>query len=188
MKKSFALALSFTIFILLLSICSCNDRDNVQDSSAPFRSQQENSTIHVDGIDADVEYTFVTGEMGYTIGYDKSRFKRSAVDGKDVFSSNDSAKLEISLSDGKTVDASVEQFRVQMVDGGMTVSESKSVTVGTEYYSARYLSAEGVESKCECYFIPVENECLVLTFCFSENTGDGDKARLLAMLDTLTIA
>ena len=105
MKKSFALALSFTIFILLLSICSCNDRDNVQDSSAPSRSQQENSTIHVDGIDADVEYTFVTGEMGYTIGYDKSRFKRSAVDGKDVFSSNDSAKLEISLSDGKTVDA-----------------------------------------------------------------------------------
>lgn len=188
MKKSVSLALSLTVFILFLSICSCNGRGNVQDSSTPSRSQQENSTVHIDEIDTDVEYTFVTGEMGYTIGYDKSRFKRSAVDGKDIFSSNDSAKLEISLSDGKTVDASVEQQKMQMVDGGMTVSKTESVTVGTEYYSARYLSAEGVESKCECYFIPVENQCLVLTFRFSKNTGDGDKARLLAMLDTLTIA
>lgn len=188
MKIAKISSLISTMLVLIISVCSCSESNSSSNRNQSSSNRPSNSTIHVDGIDADVEYTFVTGEMGYTIGYDASRFSRESREGKDIFASNDSAKLEISLSDGKTVDASVEQFRVQMVDGGMTVSKPKSVTVGTEYYSARYLSAEGVESKCECYFIPVENECLVLTFRFSKNTGDGDKARLLAMLDTLTIA
>lgn len=168
--------LIFVIGIIstLLLICSCNG------NYLPLNKNDESSSV------ANVSSqngTTAVSEKGFRIVYDSEKFDYSAGE-KDVFTSKTTGSfLEIYLSGGKTVDDFADEYIVSVKNDGFTVSEPNSVAVGREFYSAKYFSAEKEGEKRECYFIPAQNECLVLIF---DIKGD-DEADLISMLDNLTI-
>lgn len=182
MKK---IALLFVALSVIALICSCSDGEK-DGSSVPDRSEPSESVLHIDGIN-DVEYTVISSEKGYRIGYDAEHFEYVSGE-KDVFSSRSSrSSLEISLSGGKTVDNSADEYISKLKSGGYSVTSPESIAVGTEFYSSRHFAAEKDGEKRECYFVPVENECIILIFDIDTDSEDNQSDILLGMLETLTI-
>ncbi len=171
MKKTVSAVIILTVLLLM---CSCNGNylplSNNDDSSLSENVSSQSGALAV-------------SDKGFRIVYDEDIFDYTAGE-KDVFTSKASGSfLEIYLSGGKTVDDFADEYIIDAKADGFSVTEPKSVAVGREFYSAKYFSAEKEGEKLECYFIPAENECLVLVF---DIKGD-DEATLISMLDDLTI-
>lgn len=182
MKKA---VLLFMIISAAVLMCSCSGGEK-GGSSLPDRSEPSESVLHIEGAN-DIDYTVISSEKGYRIGYDAEHFEY--VSGTtDVFSSQSSgSSLEISLSGGKTVDKSADEYISALKSDGYTVTSPESIAVGTEFYSSRHFTAEKSGEREECYFIPVENECLIMIFDINTAVDDSQSDILLGMLETLTI-
>ncbi len=162
-------------FCFLLCACSSTDNDN---KNSTAENTDAESLYTEDNAD---NFTFA-GDKGYRIGYDDQLVEFTGGD-KDVFTSKNGSVLEIYLSGGKTVDDCCGEYVAFLNNSGYTVTQPASVAVGREYYSAKFISAENNTDKKNCYFIPVENECLVLIF--DVKTGDEELFQL--MFETFTI-
>lgn len=171
MRKLFFITGIVSVFLLL---CSCNG------NYLPLNKNDDLSSVT--NVSSQSGTTAIS-EKGFRLVYDSEQFDYTAGE-KDVFASKTTGSfLEIYLSGGKTVDDYADEYIGSVKSNGFTVSDPKSVAVGREFYSAKYFTAEKEGEKQECYFIPVQNECLAMIF---DIKGD-DEAELISMLDNLTI-
>ena len=127
----------------------------------------------------------ISSEKGYSIRLNTENFEYTTGD-KDVYSAkNSNAFLEASLSGGKTVDTTLDEITNKLSGEQFALSKSESIAVGSEFYTARYFTAEKAGEKREYYLIPAQNECLILVFVFGDNADDN--AALSSVLETLMI-
>lgn len=127
----------------------------------------------------------ISSEKGYSIRLNTETFEYKAGD-KDVYSAkNSNAFLEAYLSEGKTVDTTLDEITTKLSGEQFALSKSESIAVGSEFYTARYFTAEKAGEKREYYLIPAQNECLILVFSFGDNAEDN--AALSSALETLMI-
>ncbi|MBQ2815142.1 MAG: hypothetical protein IJE65_00515 [Clostridia bacterium] len=176
MKKLIIMATAACL-ILTFSSCSNSDRNDLVGENISNPSSYMNNENSL--------FTSVVSEKGYSIGVNTELFEYNLGE-KDVYSAKESsAFLEITLSGGKTVDASLNEKTNELSNDGYTLTESESIAVGSEFYTARYFTAEKAGQKREYYLIPFQNECLVLVFGFGDNNDHNEALSL--MIETLMI-
>lgn len=176
MKKIVILSL---IACLILTFSSCSNSDN----NGLVGENISNSSSYINNENGLL--TTAMSEKGYSIGVNTEFFEYKFGE-KDVYSAKESdAFLEITLSGGKTVDASLNEKTTELSNDGYILTESESIAVGSEFYTARYFTAEKAGKKIEYYLIPFQNECLVLVFSFGDNNDHNEE--LSSMLETLMI-
>lgn len=176
------LVMTFVSLIIVILFCSCSVENN-NDISSVINNSTVESVLQIDGVSGTIKYTVIESKKGYRIGYDADNFEYKSGE-KDVFLSKENgSSLEVYLSGGKTVDNISDEYIDALKKDGYSVTDPDSIAIGTEFYSSVYIRAEKEGEKKECYFIPVENECLVMIYDIKGDDGDV----LLAMIETLTI-